>query len=65
MIGRIMQLSYLFVEQNNIFEHVPQLLASYFVIAFLLLPERFGLYRGELMKISKDNDNMKTTEQGS
>ena len=65
MISHIMQLSHLFVEQNNIFEHVSQLLPSFFIIAFLLLPQCFGLYRGELMEISKDNDNMKTTEHYS
>src|SRR5271155_2610828 len=63
MVGSILLLSHLFVQHDNIFEHVPELLASFLIIALLLLPQGFGLYRGELMKISKDNDNMKTTRE--
>jgi hypothetical protein len=65
MVLNVLPPSHLFIEHDQVFEHMPDLLSSDLTWAFLLLPHGFGANRGELVHISKDNDNRQTTEHCS
>lgn len=62
MISNVLLLPRLIVQYDHVFEHIPELLTSFLVIAFLLLPQCPRLYRRELVKISEANDDWKTSE---
>src|SRR5436305_14848100 len=61
----ILLLPHLLIEHNHIFKHMPELLASFLLIAFLPLPQCFDPYWRKLMEVSKNNDNRKTTKHCS